>query len=592
MTAADKHHAKSARRMAAQRRAQPPRGAESDRRESGWRERGGSQIRNAQDAIDARLARAWQQFIAQIQAGAAPREALAAVMRSFPRAQAQIMAQAMSDLLGRAVGTEAVGRLRVGVAGVTLSGALWADVEATGKVVANIIQRHARGWADARALALEMFEGYGYRPREALRLAPQNHALPKYLRTELLTDTGLRGELERFFARGRASTRKTAPLRQSYLDALDAIEAGRGQAVLARKLEIAGLEKLRYNAQRIARTELARAHECARALELQARDDVQFVQVRMSRAHPAPDICDYHASIDRYGLGKGVYPKHLAPVPPYHPHCLCVLAPRIDFDEDQKWRERPDAGRDWLARQDPHHAARIAGSRDKRDAILQGRADLLDLYNRAQPERYRTRNVGDITPDDLAHLVPDNAAQTLRDLTIPESATKGEAQAALKAFAQAAEKQPMINMQTGWEGKVNRDQRDKMLNGKAVGKSRANGFTAAEHYAMAACMEQLWKHSEPIGDFPDYKNKDGNVRIKRLAVAARQGGEVRYASILAKETISDKDGHRIYTLELHTKKTLRSIWETLPAQEEQGTQPASLRSVDEIIAAIEAKIKR
>ncbi len=371
MTAADKHHAK---------------------------------IRNAQDAIDARLARAWRQFIAQIQAqaGAAPREALAAVMRSFPRAQAQIMAQAMSDLLGRAVGTEAVGRLRVGVAGVTLSGALWADVEATGKVVANIIQRHARGWADARALALEMFEGYGFRPREALRLAPQNHALPKYLRTELLTDPGIRGELARFFARGRASARKTAPLRQSYLDALDAIEAGRGQAVLARKLEIAGFEKLRYNAQRIARTELARAHECARALELQARDDVQFVQVRMSRAHPAPDICDYHASIDRYGLGKGVYPKHLAPVPPYHPHCLCVLAPRIDFDEDQKWRERPDAGRDWLARQDPHHAARIAGSRDKRDAILQGRAELLDLYNRAQHERYRIRTLADIRPEDLA----------------------------------------------------------------------------------------------------------------------------------------------------------------------------------------------
>ena len=392
MTAADKHHAK---------------------------------IRNAQDAIDARLARAWRQFIAQIQAqaGAAPREALAAVMRSFPRAQAQIMAQAMSDLLGRAVGTEAVGRLRVGVAGVTLSGALWADVEATDKVVANIIQRHARGWADARALALEMFEGYGFRPREALRLAPQNHALPKYLRTELLTDPGIRGELARFFARGRGRARKTAPLRQSYLDALDAIEAGRGQAVLARKLEIAGFEKLRYNAQRIARTELARAHECARALELQARDDVQFVQVRMSRAHPAPDICDYHASIDRYGLGKGVYPKHLAPVPPYHPHCLCVLAPRIDFDEDQKWRERPDAGRDWLARQDPYHAARIAGSRDKRDAILQGRAELVDLYNRAQPERYRIRTLADIRPEDLAVYgdIPRNAWQPALCMVQPDN---------------------------------------------------------------------------------------------------------------------------------------------------------------------------
>jgi hypothetical protein len=50
--------------------------------------------------------------------------------------------------------------------------------------------------------------------------------------------------------------------------------------------------------------------------------DVQWVQWRMSATHPEVDICDYLSSVDRWGMGPGVYPVGQAPVPGAHPHCL------------------------------------------------------------------------------------------------------------------------------------------------------------------------------------------------------------------------------------------------------------------------------
>jgi hypothetical protein len=34
-----------------------------------------------------------------------------------------------------------------------------------------------------------------------------------------------------------------------------------------------------------------------------------------------------------WGLGRGVYPKAEAPVPPFHEGCLCVLAPRFGIHD-------------------------------------------------------------------------------------------------------------------------------------------------------------------------------------------------------------------------------------------------------------------
>jgi hypothetical protein len=87
-------------------------------------------------------------------------------------------------------------------------------------------------------------------------------------------------------------------------------------------------DKQLYLLKRIARTEMATAQH--RAVIASASDDPDVIgfQWRLSSSHPEPDICDYYANIEM-GLGKGVWPKDQAPRHKAHPHCMCLLIPRV-----------------------------------------------------------------------------------------------------------------------------------------------------------------------------------------------------------------------------------------------------------------------
>lgn len=80
--------------------------------------------------------------------------------------------------------------------------------------------------------------------------------------------------------------------------------------------------------KRIARTEMATAQH--RAVIASAIDDPDIIgfQWRLSSSHPEPDICDYYANIDM-GLGRGVWTKEAVPRHKAHPHCMCLLIPRV-----------------------------------------------------------------------------------------------------------------------------------------------------------------------------------------------------------------------------------------------------------------------
>ncbi len=69
-----------------------------------------------------------------------------------------------------------------------------------------------------------------------------------------------------------------------------------------------------------------------RSREWMATDRIQYIQLRLSSKHPKTHICDYHANLNAYELGLGIYPKAKAPQPPFHPHCLCLTAPIIDLN--------------------------------------------------------------------------------------------------------------------------------------------------------------------------------------------------------------------------------------------------------------------
>lgn len=85
-------------------------------------------------------------------------------------------------------------------------------------------------------------------------------------------------------------------------------------------------EKSRYYADRISRTENARAWFDGFVLETQNDELVWGYRWVLSNRHKyVPfDQCDVCANMD-VGYGKGIYPKDKVPSIPRHPHCMCSL---------------------------------------------------------------------------------------------------------------------------------------------------------------------------------------------------------------------------------------------------------------------------
>lgn len=83
-----------------------------------------------------------------------------------------------------------------------------------------------------------------------------------------------------------------------------------------------------YNLKRIARTEMANAGHNAIIDATLGDESIIGYQWRLSASHPRPDICDYYASVEM-GMGKGVWTKEAVPRHKAHPHCMCLLVPRV-----------------------------------------------------------------------------------------------------------------------------------------------------------------------------------------------------------------------------------------------------------------------
>ena len=122
---------------------------------------------------------------------------------------------------------------------------------------------------------------------------------------------------------------------------------------LKRAVYVAVQEKSRYVAERIARTESARAWADGFIARYETDDTVAAYRWEVSSAHPCTDVCDMYANADLWGLGKGIYPKDQCPTLPAHPHCLCYLSPiyegEVDLNEQQDLRE--EGGNHWLQKQ-------------------------------------------------------------------------------------------------------------------------------------------------------------------------------------------------------------------------------------------------
>lgn len=331
----------------------------------------------------------------KVLAGTDPRDAVNEAFESFNGQYSALLAQAFSAILAQSVSPEYPLDLRIG--GLKLSEKLYFMRVGVTENVLGVVDRHLRGLEDARTLALDLFEGYGFRPTEPLVFNPRNDKLPRYLREALLPDSRTREEMARAFARLQVEGLSTLPLRAAYRDVLAAIKSiGTGVAsdYLARKLEVAFYERMRYFANRIASTELHRAYMDSRAREILEDAQTEFVQYRLSSGHPVADICDVFAESNAFGLGAGIYPKNYAPVPPMHPWCLCVITPRPSLT-GRKWNYDENADLKYFRSLDPKLAARVAGGKVKLERMLSGEG-VLSVHNSGIDPLYQVKLAGDL----------------------------------------------------------------------------------------------------------------------------------------------------------------------------------------------------
>lgn len=219
--------------------------------------------------------------------------------------------------------------------GMTLSEKLHGTAEDMRKRITDTVKEQMRRNQNIRQIAAALYDGY-----HAGRVVRQQ-ALPEYVQQLMALYRKSKGNLsvreyEDIMKKLRSVLRQHDRLmrdeaaynhfRTSVGELVTAILEKNDKAV-HNALWAASQEKSRYAAERIARTEVARAYYDAFMAQYESDDAVTAFRWRKSSRHPVFDICDLYAEADLYGLGKGVFPKDKAPGLPAHPHCLCHYSP-------------------------------------------------------------------------------------------------------------------------------------------------------------------------------------------------------------------------------------------------------------------------
>lgn len=214
--------------------------------------------------------------------------------------------------------------------GMTLSEKLHGTSKAMRNHIINTIKDQLKQGAHAMKSARAFYDGYNTSDNVV-----RKQMLPKYLQDVVnfsrRSDLGKNDviALQKLVRRARRMVDRLAQngapnraLKTSYKELLDAVESCSDKA-LKRAIRTAVEEKSRYVAERIARTESARAWYQGFLKDTMDDPDVVAYRWVESTRHPTEDICDEYAKVDAYGLGPGIFPKDKAPELPAHPHCLC-----------------------------------------------------------------------------------------------------------------------------------------------------------------------------------------------------------------------------------------------------------------------------
>lgn len=260
--------------------------------------------------------------------------------------------------------------------GLNLSKRLYRSSKNIKEEVATVISRALKQNQGVRSMAKSLFAGYGDGG-----VIPEAD-LPKFIKDLqkipfMVDNTPKSQAAKREIIRNvkRQVSKLTTPgVRAAYNHLIDAVDQG-NEARLENAIDVAIQEKTRYNAERIARTENARAYADGQMSRYMNDPDIVAFKWKLSSRHPRFDICDFYANADLYGLGQGVYPKDKFPRLPAHPHCMCHIQPmtNLDVDLSQQHSNVDQAGLAYI-RSLPKHDQEVLLGVNGRKQVLNGDA--------------------------------------------------------------------------------------------------------------------------------------------------------------------------------------------------------------------------
>ncbi len=228
--------------------------------------------------------------------------------------------------------------------GMNLSDRLHGTGKAMRDAIVTTIQTSLNKQAGLEKLSMSLYDGYrsGKNVIKPAELPDYLERLNRQARKVAAGDKAALKEYEKALANVKSNIEKMAGRNRAGTPNTDLLVTYKNLAKEAEKLvQAAGKlntealdkaawmavqEKSRYHADRIARTEDARAWFDGFILETQEDELVFGYRWRLSKRHQyVPfDQCDVCAHMD-VGYGPGVYPKNMVPSIPRHPHCMCYL---------------------------------------------------------------------------------------------------------------------------------------------------------------------------------------------------------------------------------------------------------------------------
>ena len=219
--------------------------------------------------------------------------------------------------------------------------------------IGNIVQQQVRLHNHASDIRKALYDGYNGQKTEAVL----QQELPQYIKGAVdfirrtpfeKTDKECRLRLIRRIER-QAKALTSKPLKTAYKEL--AIQLGKNnEDGLKRAVYVAVQEKSRYVAERIARTESARAWADGFIARYETDDTVASYRWEVSSAHPVRTYAICMLTRTCGGWERGFIRKTNAR---HFPHCLCYLSPiyegEVDLNEQQDLRE--EGGNHWLQKQ-------------------------------------------------------------------------------------------------------------------------------------------------------------------------------------------------------------------------------------------------